>query len=63
MNRQCFFYLPQSTNNLQAAVDQFPEESRRILQGPRLPPARQDALLWGGGCQGGGGAQRVLPHP
>ena len=48
---------------MQAAVDQFPEEPRRVLQGPRLPPARQDALLWGGGCQGGGGAQRVLSHP
>ena len=63
MNRQCFFYLPQSTNNVQAAVDQFPEEPRRVLQGQGLPAARQDALLWGRTCWGGGGAQRVLSYP
>ena len=58
-----FLLIAPKYEKKQAAVDQFPEEPRRVLQGPRLPPARQDALLWGGGCQGGGGAQRVLSHP
>ena len=46
----------------QAAVDQLLEEPRRVLQGQRLPPARQDAFLWRRACWGRRGAQRVLSY-